>query len=269
MAKKKNKPKYTSFLIVSDSSKEPKTIRMHNRLLKAIFVALVVFVVLVVAGAVSYWKVASMALENTRLKEENFKLMKSMESMNKINEELNLIKQYGNKLRSSLSGYVNMKEAMPADSVSLTALDFDQMNLAEQRTIFRTIPNLLPVDGFMSRGFESNSLISEAHMGVDLVAPTGTAVKATADGVVMFSGWTDDGGNVIIIKHGYGFMSIYKHNERNLVSELERVSRGQVIAMLGNTGEISSGAHLHFEVWCNGAPVNPLIYVNEGNLNKS
>ncbi|MBD3226222.1 MAG: peptidoglycan DD-metalloendopeptidase family protein [Caldithrix sp.] len=268
MPKNKNKSKYTSFVIVSDGKEEPKSFRLSNRLIRAALVVLIVLGVLIVSGAISYWKVASMALENNRLKEENYKLSKSLEKMNKINEDLNRIRQYGNKIRTSLSGYLSIENnPKDEDSSSLEKMDFEKIGLVKKRSIFRSIPSLMPIDGFLSRGFENDMFINKAHLGVDLVAATGTPIKASADGVVLFSGWTDDGGNVLIIRHGYGFISIYKHNESNLVSELERVSKGQVVALLGNTGKITSGAHLHFEVWKNGSPVNPLTYINEGRLN--
>lgn len=85
----------------------------------------------------------------------------------------------------------------------------------------------------------------------------------------MFSGWTVDGGNVLILDHGFGFMTLYKHNERNLVKRLERVQKGQTIALTGNTGKITSGPHLHYEIWKNGRPVDPATYMNQGTKTKS
>ena len=102
----------------------------------------------------------------------------------------------------------------------------------------------------------------ERDYGLDIAAAKGTPVKATADGTVIFSGWTLESGYVMIIKHNYGFTSLYKHSQQNLVETMENVKKGQVVALVGNTGEISSGAHVHFEIWKNGQPLNPLAYVS-------
>jgi murein DD-endopeptidase MepM/ murein hydrolase activator NlpD len=91
----------------------------------------------------------------------------------------------------------------------------------------------------------------------------GSAVKATADGIVIFTGWTFQEGYVVILKHKYNFFSFYKHNLQNLCQELESVKKGQVIALLGDTGQITSGAHLHFEIWQGSKPIDPMIFLQE------
>jgi murein DD-endopeptidase MepM/ murein hydrolase activator NlpD len=99
------------------------------------------------------------------------------------------------------------------------------------------------------------------HLGIDIAAAKGTPVKATADGLVIFSGYTVEEGNVVILKHRDNFYSFYKHNLTNLCSELEYVKKGQAIALLGDTGEVSSGAHVHFDIWRGQKPVDPLLYI--------
>ena len=102
--------------------------------------------------------------------------------------------------------------------------------------------------------------IIDPHTGIDIVAKEGSVIKSVADGVVVFSNWTYEGGNVIIIDHLNGFISFYKHNRRLLVGEKSFVRRGQPIALMGNSG-VSSGTHLHFEIWENGKPVDPRNYI--------
>jgi murein DD-endopeptidase MepM/ murein hydrolase activator NlpD len=263
MAHKKHKAKYVSFLIVPDNQKKPRNFRIRIALLRIILIGVAVIVGLMILSAVSYWKMAEIVLDKNRLEEENFKMRKSLQQMDNLKEDLTHIKQFEKQIRGSLKGYVTVERISKQDTVKLEKLDFNKMNIDQQRTIFNSIPSLMPVEGFMTRGFKTSSLFTEPHLGLDIAAPTGTSIRATADGVVMFSGWTDDGGFVLIIEHGYGFFSIYKHNERNLVNELERVSKGQVIASLGNTGEISSGAHLHYAIWRDGFPVDPISYINK------
>lgn len=265
MAHKKQRSKYISFLIISEDSQEPRTIRLRKSVLRILFFFFIGIVVLIIIGASTYWKVASLALENNRLQEDNFKLRKGLDQLENLKKELGSVQKFEKQIRGSLNGYVSVERLSQKDSFDVKGIDFDRLNMDERRTIFNSIPSLQPVAGFLARGFDASSLLAAAHLGVDIAAPTGKAVLAPADGVVMFSDWTVDGGNVLIIKHGLGFMSIYKHNERNMVRQLERISKGQVIALLGNTGKISSGPHLHYEIWKNNMPVNPLNYITEEN----
>lgn len=234
-----------------------------------ILAGLVMVFVLIILGATTYWKVAAVAIDYTRLEEENFNLRKSLKRIEELQNDLNTVKLMDKKIRTSLEGYVSIMKSEPWDSARVAEINFSKIDAREERTIFNSIPSLMPVDGFMTRGFDPHSILSEPHLGIDIAAPTGSPVRATANGVVMFSGWTDYGGNVLIIKHDYGFTSVYKHNELNLVAPLERVTKGQVIALLGNTGKITSGAHLHFEIWRNQNPVDPLLYLTENSANKN
>ena len=114
-----------------------------------------------------------------------------------------------------------------------------------------------PVEGVMSSKFNLN----DHHFGIDIVAAPDQVVKSTLDGTVIFSAWTSETGNVIQIQHAANIISVYKHNSRPLKKQGERVKAGDAIAIIGNTGELSSGPHLHFEIWQNGAPVNPEDFI--------
>jgi murein DD-endopeptidase MepM/ murein hydrolase activator NlpD len=98
------------------------------------------------------------------------------------------------------------------------------------------------------------------HTGLDIGAPIGTSVKAAADGKVVFSGWKDGYGNVIILEHKNGYITVYAHNKRNLVREETEVKTGEEIALSGMTGSVT-GAHLHFEVRKNITPLNPYRFL--------
>ena len=114
-----------------------------------------------------------------------------------------------------------------------------------------------PVQGTVSAKFESSS----RHYGIDIVAHPKSSVLATMKGTVIFSGFDANGGYVIQIQHANGFVSIYKHNALLLKQQNDNVSAGEAIAIVGNTGNLSSGVHLHFELWYNGKPVNPEEYI--------
>lgn len=115
-----------------------------------------------------------------------------------------------------------------------------------------------PIKGPISEGYN----IEEKHYGVDIVAIKNAPVKAVADGTVIFSEWTAETGNVIILEHKYDLLSIYKHNGTLTKEQGERVKKGEVIATAGSTGEFSTGPHLHFELWSHGQPVNPTDFID-------
>ena len=115
-----------------------------------------------------------------------------------------------------------------------------------------------PLTGMISENFNSKN----KHFALDIVSKTGSPIKAITDGTVAFSGWTAETGFVLIIIHSYEFISIYKHNGTLLKEQGDFVKSGEVIASLGNTGEFTTGPHLHFELWHKGYPVNPINYID-------
>lgn len=115
-----------------------------------------------------------------------------------------------------------------------------------------------PIKGQVSQHYNDQ----EKHFAVDIAVDKDTPVKAVADGTVIFKGFTADTGYVIIIEHGQGFTSVYKHNASIFKEQGTLVKSGEVIASAGSTGDLSSGTHLHFELWNDGYPVNPTNYIN-------
>lgn len=113
-----------------------------------------------------------------------------------------------------------------------------------------------PLKGVVSQEYDAN-----IHPYIDITAPAGSVVKATLDGTVIFSGWSEEAGNTIQIQHESDIVSIYKHNEKLLKKVGEKVTAGAPIALVGNTGDISTGTHLHFELWHKGETVDPTLYI--------
>jgi murein DD-endopeptidase MepM/ murein hydrolase activator NlpD len=116
-----------------------------------------------------------------------------------------------------------------------------------------TIFFILPVNGYISRGFDPD----RGHFGIDIVTKVGTPVFASAGGFVVFSGYTDDYGNVLILSHSDGYLSFYKHCSVLLKRDREFVKQGELIAQTGNSGLATTGPHLHFEIWHDGKAVDP------------
>jgi murein DD-endopeptidase MepM/ murein hydrolase activator NlpD len=103
--------------------------------------------------------------------------------------------------------------------------------------------------------------LDKSHFGVDIVTRADEAVKACLEGTVILSSWTSDGGYVIHVQHAGNLVSVYKHNAVLLREQGARVKAGEAIAIVGNSGELTSGPHLHFELWHRGEPVDPRAYM--------
>lgn len=134
----------------------------------------------------------------------------------------------------------------------------DKYNLFERDATGRSQLLFAPVSGTISQEYEPE----KKHYAVDVVAAKDSPVKAVANGTVIFAEWTADTGYVIILEHEDELLSVYKHNGSLLKQQGDVVRVGEVIASIGNTGELTTGDHLHFELWSNGSPVNPLNYID-------
>ncbi|MDR3246222.1 MAG: M23 family metallopeptidase [Prevotellaceae bacterium] len=116
---------------------------------------------------------------------------------------------------------------------------------------------MAPLKGKITSNFNAG----ENHLGVDIVSSPNDVVVATLDGTVILSEWTLETGNVIQIQHNDNIISVYKHNAKLLKKQGSKVKAGDAIAIMGNSGELTSGHHLHFELWCKGIPLDPEQYI--------
>ncbi len=114
-----------------------------------------------------------------------------------------------------------------------------------------------PINGIVTTSYN----LGESHFGTDIVSKENELVKATLDGTIVFAGFTADDGYVVQIQHSHNLTSVYKHNSSVNIKVGDFVKAGEPIAIIGNTGESSKGAHLHFELWYNGFSINPQDYV--------
>lgn len=163
-------------------------------------------------------------------------------------------------------GSIDINELKQQIDESMKSVAGIRHYLAQQRDIYRSTPVGWPVDGRFSSGFgmriHPKYGSQRFHSGVDLSTPRGTAVHATADGIVSVAGYGAGNGNVVVIEHGHGFSTVYAHNDRNIARVGQTVKRGEQIAMAGATGT-TTGVHVHYEVWRQGRPVNPADYAKE------
>ena len=167
-------------------------------------------------------------------------------------------------LSTSTLGDINLSPALsPLDSqfraeyessdLGLVSLNFNRSEDELREIVFFT-----PLEGIITNNFDPK----EDHFGIDIVSQENEPIKALADGIVIMASWTLDGGYVLVIQHSGNLISIYKHNSELLKSVGNFVESGEIVSIIGNTGELTSGPHLHFELWFKEQAVNPEDYVN-------
>lgn len=213
---------------------------------------------------------------STALKQRAAALAYKTDSLQLVME---LNNQYYNSIKKVLAGDVNTVNFNRDSIIEAQHLEPEEVDLRASRedsllreqvaredkyNIFETATNkanyalFAPVKGPITEGYN----LEERHYGVDVVTAQNTPVKAVSDGTVLFAEWTAETGNVIIVEHSYGLLSIYKHNASLTKEQGEKVKKGEVIAAVGSTGEFTTGPHLHFELWSEGQPMNPTDFID-------
>ena len=286
-AKRKNRTRRFDILVVPDGDSRAST-RFRAGWWKLGLISAVVFfacvgltlAVLIFTPVVMYLPIPNPALEAKYGRQ----LTDTQQKLNALVEDVSLLRDYNSQLRKALGQSESAKpvvdqkaqtaapqSAQPAgareDIEQLDQLSGDdaQLGTAEQgsvrsqagRAAVAQLPLLLPVNGFISQGFDP----ARHHFGMDIAAKQGTPVSAATDGYVVYAGWTYDDGNLLILSHGSGYLTVYKHAQMILKTVGTSVRRGEVVALLGSSGRTSLGPHLHFEVWKDGVPQNPAAFL--------
>jgi murein DD-endopeptidase MepM/ murein hydrolase activator NlpD len=157
-------------------------------------------------------------------------------------------------------------EISPADMAHQDSLLRQKVKEEEQFDISARGKRNLPIEGlhFFTplKGVVSQGYTPSVHPYIDITAPEGSVVKATLDGTVIYDGWSEESGYTLHIQHEGDIVSIYKHNQKLLKKTGDKVTAGSPIALVGNTGNLSSGEHLHFELWHKGETVDPTRYIS-------
>ena len=215
--------------------------------------------------------------DSSRVKRDVAKLSFQTDS---LKHRLEVMENYSNSLRLILTGEISEVDQIDSiqDLGKRTQIDESKLDATRQDSLFREkveskdrfplldeeIQNkakvvfFAPINGTLSETFNAEN----KHFAVDVVAKVGTPVKAVADGTVIFSEWTTETGYVIILKHANNFLSVYKHNGTLLKNQGDLVKSGEAIASVGSTGQLTTGPHLHFELWSDGYAVNPTNYID-------
>ncbi|MFZ1946395.1 MAG: M23 family metallopeptidase [bacterium] len=233
-----------------------------------ILVLVVVFFVGIGFVGVTYTKLAVLAFQATKLRAENEVLRGENQKVGEIQEELARIETARHQIET-WAGIADRRSGGAGDVGS----DMASTNFWPRRYSYgimkpfyvevAAFPEglMLPVDGWISRAFSEGTRRQPGHSGMDIAASTGTPVRCALDGVVKSAGWDDVYGNLIVVAHGDSLETLYGHNDKMLVKEGDRVTKGQAVALAGSTGK-STAPHVHFEIRRNNKPVDPSAFLD-------
>ncbi len=206
-------------------------------------------------------------------------IIKNALETDSLEQKISLYDRYLHDLRATLSGEnsfdsvakretvvrpnLNDLKRLNQDSLFKDELEQEQFNLhlspgSTRKSGLASMLFFPPVKGMVT----GKQDISLGHYGVDIVAKQNSRISSALDGTVIFSEWTMETGYVIIIQHDQNIVTCYKHNAELLKRQGEKVKAGEIIAIMGNTGKMTTGPHLHFELWANGNPINPQDYIS-------
>lgn len=228
-------------------------------------------------GSVYVLSIAVSAFEYRMMKEklkyysgQFIELKATISALKKAESEFSRIFSFGTKqevlenLHTSDSGSIDIEALRGQIKYTVETMKEIRDYLNQQRDIYLATPKGWPVEGRVTSwyGKRENPVHGgdDFHSGIDISVGTGTPVKATADGVVSYSGWNSGSGNLVVIEHGFGFSTYYAHNKGNKARIGQRVKRGDIISYAGSTGN-TTGPHSHYEIWKDGRHVNPKLYV--------
>ena len=196
-----------------------------------------------------------------------------------LQNEIKTRDNYFDKIKTLFQGEVPLDEAPAVDSgvkfkeVKFQKFDADsvfQDKLAEEQESLSSSSSpkrsvnisrvhfFTPLHGIIANKFNTKT----GHVAVDVVGNLNSRVSSVLDGTVIFAGWTMDAGYVVYVQHDNNLISAYKHNGQLLKSGGDKVKAGEVIAVMGNSGELTVGPHLHFELWHNGIAIDPQTYID-------
>lgn len=273
--------KHTLIILNEESQEEQFSFRL-NRMNVLVVVALMTFFTIACTTLTLLYTplhdyiVPSQQQENVHEKEEILKLTNQIEELETRTKANDI---YIKNLRAILAGEVPIPEIDTTQSPIVKSVDLSKVDLSpteddlelrkevEQEEMFSVEGNqdnqesgsllFTPLKGIMTSGYSTE----ENHLAIDIAAQQGEAIKSVAMGTVIFTDWTPETGFVAVIQHQRGMISVYKHALTVYKKMGDVVKKGEVIAAVGNTGELTTGPHLHFELWIDGTPVDPQQYI--------
>ena len=252
------KPSRYTFLIVPDHDGKNRQFSISRNGTLVLIFTIVGIITSMVIGLLIF---GPKAFDHDQMKNRYTEVIEERTAVLELYRDLERMKQMELVVQKALGS--NLAESEIEDGKLVETINDQKIRAG----YLNNVPSLLPVSGVVTQNMIINNKDDiRKHLGVDIAVPTGQPILASASGQVVFSGWTPDLGNLVVIYHNNEYFTYYGHNELILVNSYEKVDRGDAIATSGNSG-ISSGPHLHFEIWKDGEPVDPLLYFPE--LNQS
>ncbi len=264
--------KKLTFMVIPEGGEKIFSRSIASHLFKLIVVLASIWIVFLIGITVIYARLSVQASRSAILQDENrhlreyFTRVVDIEKSFKRNQELTarLAQMAGVNLESLTSQpRINFDSLNPPPAAQLDPAIVPEVEslMTPEQLLQSRVPRGRPLFGWITRPF---SAIDDGkggkHTGVDLAVKEGTAVAATASGTVSFAGWDEYLGNLVVIDHGNGYLTSYGHNREILVKKEDKITRGEVIALSGNTGR-STAPHLHYEIMKDGVPVDPAPFM--------
>lgn len=252
--------RYTFYLISSDKTTNKiiefgrKTFIFLLSLLSIIIVAIVISYFIFIPRFVKYHDLKKEIIRYEKKNETYIAMLEDFEKMKAMNKYVRELIGISESENINIDSLLNSESSSKSNYIN---------NVRNAPFSLDNIPTRAPVNGIITQEFEEDILFSEnVHNGIDISGAVGIPIVAAASGLVVFSDWTNDLGNVLIIVHDNKYVTVYGHNSKNIVKERQVVKRGQLIALLGNSGH-STGPHLHFEIWEKNKTQNPRKFIVE------
>ncbi len=244
------------------------------------YMSVFAFIIAIIVGLLFVYTPLNLLLPSQQNSKLSRQLVNHVYKLDSLENEILIRDRYFENIQNIMHGrQVNNFEAALDTNLRYEKLEFSrskhdsvlrrQIEMEEQQSLSNVTGNasrnvslknlhfFTPVKGIVTSKFD----IDEGHPAIDIVSEPNEPVLATLEGTVTIATWSLTTGYIIQVQHAHNLISIYKHNSSLLKKEGDHVSAGEPIAIIGNTGELSTGPHLHFELWHNGAPLNPEDYI--------
>lgn len=270
--------KYRMVLLNEDTYEEVGNIRLTRLNLIALVGVVLILLIAIIFSLIAYTNIRELipGYPDAAMRQH---IRQNAMKVDSLEYEQSIRDQYFNNLNRIISGempenYLNDTAGMvDVEEISFLRSTNDallrqqveaeeqfRLSVLDQEYLNRNLYDMhffTPVDGIITRSFDP----TEGHFGIDLVAAPNEVVKAALDGTVTMSTWTLETGYVIQVQHDNELISVYKHNATLFKSVGQKVVAGDAIAIVGNSGELTTGPHLHFELWHDRVPLNPVEYI--------
>jgi len=272
---KASKRRGWTLLVIPEDESHIRQFRLPRKAVMIVIGVAALVVVYALVETVLFWTVARRAAQVEPLRRRINQLENSSEDLARLGGELTRLKEFEQQIRRVMGGsqggtgqgipparigfeYLPTELDAGSPGKSLTSPVAEARGVGGAAYTAMDVPTSPPVRGYITRRFVRPVSEREvSHRGVDIAAAEGTPVMTAADGLVLFAEWTYQYGNLVVIAHRSGFTTFYGHNQVLFVHAGDRVRQGEPIALVGSSG-ISTAPHLHFEVWQDESPVDPL-----------